>query len=155
MRRRLQFKRSNIAAGGSLQFHPALRLLMVTVATNIARTCRSTRRATATTLCLPRLETSSSPFALPLTSSAPFTIPNVDPGRIVHPASLQAHCSGFGPIGGYCLPSFSTVGSQVQRLSSATEAITVGTCWPHPHQVTFSMDEIVSIPEVDTLVCRV
>ncbi|KAH6704044.1 hypothetical protein BKA61DRAFT_617782 [Leptodontidium sp. MPI-SDFR-AT-0119] len=44
---------------------------------------------------------------------------------------------GLDPFGGYCLPSASTFGSQVQRSSAGTLSITEGMCLPQPHQVAF------------------
>jgi hypothetical protein len=41
-------------------------------------------------------------------------------------------------FGGYILPSTSTFGSQVHLSSSGMESMTVGICWPQPHQEAFS-----------------
>ena len=46
--------------------------------------------------------------------------------------------SAFGAIGGYCVPSFSTFGSQVHQDSLGSLSMTMGTCWPQPHQEVFS-----------------
>jgi hypothetical protein len=49
------------------------------------------------------------------------------------------HKSGCGPLGGYCLPSFSTLGVQVHRSFSGTSSMMLGTWLPHPHQLAFSV----------------
>jgi hypothetical protein len=41
-------------------------------------------------------------------------------------------------MGGYSLPSFSTLGSQVHHSACSIFAMTDGTCFPHPHHVFFS-----------------
>lgn len=51
-------------------------------------------------------------------------------------------------MGGYCFPSFSTLGSQEQRSASATESRTEGTWEPQPHQVVFSVRWISGWGEV-------
>lgn len=45
----------------------------------------------------------------------------------------------FGVEGGYSLPCFSTLGSQVHHSSWGTLSMTPGTCWPQPNQVVFSV----------------
>lgn len=45
---------------------------------------------------------------------------------------------GLLALGGYDLPSLSTLGSQVQRSSSGTVSMTMAMCEPHPHQVDLS-----------------
>lgn len=47
-------------------------------------------------------------------------------------------------IGGYSLPSLSTLGSHVHLSSAGTRSITAGTWLPHPHQVAFSKKHKVS-----------
>jgi len=49
------------------------------------------------------------------------------------PASQLA----LAALGGYCLPSNSTFGSQVHRSSAGTLSMTDGMCLPQPHQVAF------------------
>jgi len=46
--------------------------------------------------------------------------------------------SAVAAFGGYILPSTSTFGSQVHLSSSGMESMTVGICWPQPHQEAFS-----------------
>ncbi|KAG8428458.1 Kelch repeat-containing protein 3 [Metarhizium acridum] len=47
-------------------------------------------------------------------------------------------------IGGYSLPSLSTVGSHVHLSPAGTPSITAGTWFPHPHQVVFSKEDLPS-----------
>lgn len=42
---------------------------------------------------------------------------------------------GDEALGGYALPSLSTLGSQVQRSSFGMLSMTMGMCEPQPHQV--------------------
>ena len=46
-------------------------------------------------------------------------------------------------MGGYSVPSFSTFGSQVHQFSLGMLSITIGTCWPQPHQEVFSEGSLV------------
>jgi hypothetical protein len=48
------------------------------------------------------------------------------------------------PIGGYSVPSFSTLGVQVHHSASGIAFMTPGTCEPQPHQVAFSAGGLVS-----------
>jgi hypothetical protein len=59
----------------------------------------------------------------------------------IHPTS-QFGCLAMG---GYALPSRSTLGSQVHQLSSGTESSTEGMCLPQPHQVCFSVYDFASV----------
>jgi len=43
-------------------------------------------------------------------------------------------------MGGYFFPSFSTLGSQVQRSASGTLSKTAGMWFPHPFQEAFSVE---------------
>ena len=47
--------------------------------------------------------------------------------------------SALAAIGGYCLLSRSTLGSQTHLSSWEMLSITLGTCLPHPHHETFSV----------------
>lgn len=49
--------------------------------------------------------------------------------------------SAFTAIGGYSTPSFSTFGSHVHQFSRGNLSITMGMCWPQPHQEVFSVSE--------------
>lgn len=42
---------------------------------------------------------------------------------------------GLSPIGGYSVPSFSTLGSHLHHSSLGTLSMTEGTCAPHPNHV--------------------
>lgn len=55
--------------------------------------------------------------------------------------------SAFGAIGGYCVPFFSTFGSQVHHVSLGSLSMTIGTCWPQPHQEDFSVLRVSYAPE--------
>lgn len=52
---------------------------------------------------------------------------------------------GLSPIGGHSLPSFFTLGLQVQRSSSGTLSRTMGMWLPQPHHVFFSVSYLVGI----------
>lgn len=47
---------------------------------------------------------------------------------------------GFEALGGYSLPPLLTVGIQVHHCSRATLSMTLGICWPQPHQEEFSKE---------------
>lgn len=51
----------------------------------------------------------------------------------------QAGCLAMG---GYDLPSRSTLGSQAQRSPSGTLSMTMATWEPQPHQVDFSVFQV-------------
>ncbi len=53
-------------------------------------------------------------------------------------AAFSMSQEGDLAMGGYCLPSRSTLGSQAQRSSSGMVSMTMGTWEPQPHQVDFS-----------------
>lgn len=63
----------------------------------------------------------------------PLPIP-ISPPSPSHPDPQSA----FGAIGGYRVPSFSTLGSQVHHDSLGSLSMTIGTCWPQPHHEDFS-----------------
>lgn len=54
------------------------------------------------------------------------------------PASHPTSQLGDLAMGGYCLPSRSTLGSHSHRSSSGIVSSTLGTCIPQPHQVALS-----------------
>lgn len=54
----------------------------------------------------------------------------------------QSHAgsqSALSAIGGYCLPSRSTLGSHVHHSSFGLASMTFGMCWPHPHHEALSV----------------
>lgn len=52
-------------------------------------------------------------------------------------------------MGGYSLPSLSTLGSHVHLSSAGTPSITAGTWFPHPHQVVFSKKQKKKVRQHD------
>lgn len=76
-------------------------------------------------------------FPLPHQSPTNF-IPPYPPPPPPPPAS-----HGLLAMGGYALPSFSTLGSQTQRSSAGMLSMTTSTWAPQPHQVAFSEGESV------------
>lgn len=57
-----------------------------------------------------------------------------------HPESQSA----FAAIGGYSVPSFATLGSQVHHCSFAMGSMTLGTWLPQPHQEDLSAIDVSS-----------
>ncbi len=58
--------------------------------------------------------------------------------------------SAFAAIGGYCVPSFSTFGSQVHQDALSILSITMGMWAPQPHQEDFSVGHRGLAGRIDT-----
>ncbi len=54
------------------------------------------------------------------------------------PIQLAIQAAKCDPLGGYCFPSNSTLGSQVHQSPAGTPSMTFAMCLPHPVQVVFS-----------------
>lgn len=67
-------------------------------------------------------------------------------------AALRTSQSACLAMGGYFLPSRSTLGSQAQRFVSGTLSITEGTWLPQPHQEAFSAHRRQYLREDDGVV---
>ena len=72
------------------------------------------------------------------TTSPSYQLAYASPLRTSIRHSQPGSQSAFAAIGGYCVSSFSTFGSQVHQELLSTLSITEGMCWPQPHQDVLS-----------------